>query len=316
MNITIRIPSRIRNRNDLAWFIPSWAQNTARVDANRAIGMCNATHHVYYIQGMSHWSFPELNIYAQQHTEKTGNFSKFGYFTIEPPLHDKSLYSAARQGIFSFDVTFMRRSDVWRPYSTHHSLWTAARHAARKRLQRNDQNIHDWTIGVYVSNCVRARVNIIKKLVKLQHSTNLTVQSFGKCETTPTLRNYTRMPKLMTCTSHTFVLAVENSLCEDYITEKLQNAVECGAIPIILSHKNIPAYNELFGDFPSVDMGMQSEAQLTTILRTLAQPMNYRIALQRWFVNKTQTIPSPPFHCAWFNVKPVQRVLQPPRCTT
>ena len=64
----------------------------------------------------------------------------------------------------------------------------------------------------------------------------------------------------MTCHEHRFMLAIEDSMCEDYVTEKLMSAVSCGAVPIVASYRGVPNYDELFGPFPRIELRLRWQA--------------------------------------------------------
>ena len=82
-----------------------------------------------------------------------------------------------------------------------------------------------------VSNCnaYNGRQNLMKELMK-----KVTVDSYGQC-----LKNKYSHPSehmkgnIELFTKYKFVIAIENSNCEDYVTEKLVHAVASGSIPIV-----------------------------------------------------------------------------------
>ena len=113
----------------------------------------------------------------------------------------------------------------------------------------------------------------------------------------------------------------------------------CGTVPLIWSRQGVPAYESLFGKFPSVDIGKLTPsgpsaakrgndkpsaagrlAELTRTLRRLAEPDAYRDLIRGWLAPFDATRYDPPsFHCAWFAAaermwRTPKQALAQPRC--
>jgi hypothetical protein len=84
------------------------------------------------------------------------------------------------------------------------------------------------------SNAYNGRHVIIKQLMSY-----IKIDSHGKC-----LNNIqtSKQPNSVLYSSYKFVIAMENSNCEDYISEKLIEALSSTSIPIIAGRNNKPDY--------------------------------------------------------------------------
>lgn len=91
-----------------------------------------------------------------------------------------------------------------------------------------------------LSNChaFNAREKFVSKLMKL-----INVDSYGFCLRNKHTHTSNRMQgNIELFSKYKFVIAIENSNCEDYITEKLVHAVASGSIPIVAGKDNKPNY--------------------------------------------------------------------------
>ncbi|KII68370.1 Alpha-(1,3)-fucosyltransferase 6 [Thelohanellus kitauei] len=84
-----------------------------------------------------------------------------------------------------------------------------------------------------ISNC-DSRNTIRLKYIK-DVNKYFPVVGYGRCFN----RMIGKSAQLEWCKTYKFYISFENSICEDYITEKYSNAIKCGTIPIVMS----PKYN-------------------------------------------------------------------------
>lgn len=135
-----------------------------------------------------------------------------------------------------------------------------SRHIYKPRI---DTNINrKWTIGYCASNKVQIREDMFNKFVKkLGHEK---CRSFGTCygsyknTNQSTGGDYQGDSLIAQYRKCKFVLAMENSKRDGYVTEKIVNAFYSGAIPIYWGSSNI---SDLFNkdafinvdDFPNLD---------------------------------------------------------------
>ena len=164
---------------------------------------------------------------------------------------------------FDLSMTFDFESDIFWPYLTDDVIQSLY----QKEPQYNFTQKSDLTDGVMVawigSNCGahNGRQIYLKELFG-----KIKVDSFGKClNNKPFPAEYQKMGRDEGVTGiaakYKFYLAVENSNCKDYITEKLQNAILATSIPIVFSVNNTPDYTKFLpkhsfiniADFESAD---------------------------------------------------------------
>jgi len=91
--------------------------------------------------------------------------------------------------------------------------------------------IKDAPIVWVLSNCgaFNEREKYVEQLMKI-----IKVDSFGRCLRNRNDHTQTRMSgNVELYSKYKFVIAIENSNCEDYVTEKLVHAVASGSIPIV-----------------------------------------------------------------------------------
>lgn len=110
-----------------------------------------------------------------------------------------------------------------------------------KRKLRNKNTAAAW----FVSNCnaTSNRSNYIDELLRELHILEHDIDIYGECGQL----NCTRDDMVQQCYAKIeadfyFYLAFENSFCEDYVTEKILNALEHFSIPIVYGGANYSRY--------------------------------------------------------------------------
>lgn len=110
-----------------------------------------------------------------------------------------------------------------------------------KRKLRNKNTAAAW----FVSNCnaTNNRSNYIDKLSTELSLLELSIDIYGDCGN----YNCTRDDMVQQCfakieTDFYFYLAFENSFCEDYVTEKILNALEHFSVPVVYGGGNYTRY--------------------------------------------------------------------------
>ena len=103
-----------------------------------------------------------------------------------------------------------------------------------------DKKTNDAPVVWIISNCVayNGRQNYMKKLMSL-----VKIDSYGACLNNKVTHTADRMKgNIELFARYKFVIAIENSNCEDYVTEKLVHAIASGSIPIVAGKDNKPDY--------------------------------------------------------------------------
>ncbi|XP_072908310.1 alpha-(1,3)-fucosyltransferase 7 isoform X1 [Hemitrygon akajei] len=209
--------------------------------------------------------FHRANVVAFHHRELQNNISnlphqkrphnqKWLWVSLESPSNTKGIHHL--NGLFNWTMTYKRDSDIFIPYG--HLM---------KRSQHTDVSIPEksflatWVISNYHRKSWRAEVH-------LNLSKYMQIDIYGK-----SVKKY--LPKsllLPTISKYAFYLAFENSIHEDYITEKLwRNSFMAGSVPVVLGpprvnyEKFIPSDSFIHvNDFPSVE-------ELASFLKNLWQ---------------------------------------------
>jgi hypothetical protein len=103
-----------------------------------------------------------------------------------------------------------------------------------------EKKTNDAPIVWIISNCnaFNGREKYIKNLMTL-----VKIDSYGACLNNKMTHTADRMKgNIELFTRYKFVIVIENSNCEDYVTEKLVHAVASGSIPIVAGKDNKPDY--------------------------------------------------------------------------
>lgn len=141
----------------------------------------------------------------------------------------------------------------------------------RKLLAEKERDVA-W----FVSNC--NSVSGRERLARQLQEAGLQVDIYGKCGNLkcPVGDWDACLQKLR---KYRFYLAFENSLCEDYVTEKSVNALSGGAVPVVLSGANLTRFLPP-GSYVDVQGGVHG-ADLARVLRKLSTPEEY-VKLHSW----------------------------------
>ncbi|XP_067839930.1 4-galactosyl-N-acetylglucosaminide 3-alpha-L-fucosyltransferase 9-like [Heptranchias perlo] len=167
-------------------------------------------------------------------------FQKWVWMNLESPTHSPK--KTGLDQLFNLTLTYRRGADIEVPYGS----LTMTTDPLPFKLP-NKSNLTCWVVSNWNSNYVRVKYyNEFKKYIKI----NTYGRAFGG-----RLSDENLFPTISKCK---FYLAFENSIHEDYITEKLYNALLAGTVPVVLGppRKNyenyIPADTFIHvDDFPS-----------------------------------------------------------------
>lgn len=279
--------------NDL---LMSMTQALVPADTTSIIESCNTTHSIQYVYFGHAYSnrsnavhvyrfyAPHYRIPVVQNLSHTNLF-----FTLEPPSYLPFSYIPSRMG-YSGIVSFRESDTIFRPILP-------------KRLYHPVFDPKRNSIGMWVDNCRSVhRTTIMKTLL----NSNLNVMSMGTC-----LKNNNQENKRLnneSCSRHRIMLAVEHSVCENWISPNFVNALRCGAIPLVYTKMNIPSYPK---GIPFINAA--NSRWMTWVNRIMTNDTYYKQFVGRV---KEHHILQPNFHCQWFNVKKQTRIIHWPACRT
>nr|XP_053630708.1 alpha-(1,3)-fucosyltransferase C-like [Cherax quadricarinatus] len=235
-----------------------------------------------------------------------------------------SLYN----GLFNWTMTYRRDSDIPYPYGRANALSSSpltpspsplpssTTEKPKKNYAAGKTKMAAW----FVSNCFthsrrEKLVNFMKKFIP--------VDVYGKCGPLKCSRDTTSLCYELLEKDYKFYFSFENSLCKDYVTEKLFSVLRYNVVPVVLGlgdyahivpphsyinvldfsnlqslanylkylNNNDTAYNEYFKwkDHYSVDDGWSSTAQnfceLCKKLHNDTVPKTYQ-DIRKWFMSQ------------------------------
>lgn len=167
---------------------------------------------------------PEVFSLMQPHQQKA-------LFVLEPDL---SLPSTERRiGPFHMLVSYSRHSDVKIEYTRSILIPEGLPDLTKKTKKA--------LAAAFISNCdkngdARYRLDYLKEL-----SVHMDVDSYGSCHHTPGLPNNVKDIKEIADQYH-YILVFENSILDDYVTDKFYDSLGTDAIPVYLGAPNVAEY--------------------------------------------------------------------------
>ncbi|XP_069692392.1 alpha-(1,3)-fucosyltransferase C-like isoform X2 [Periplaneta americana] len=171
---------------------------------------------------------------------------RYVFFTLESPAtnsYDLKPYN----DFFNWTMTYRRDSDIWRPYG-----FLAEKEYAP--AEPPDPSIPVWRKPVFGRDVLKFNISEKTKLVawfvsqcqtpsqREQYVAELSkfipVDVYGNCGNLKCdRRNESKCNELLRST-YKFYLAFENSLCNDYVTEKFFRALRYNVVPIVYGGAN------------------------------------------------------------------------------
>jgi len=192
------------------------------------------------------------------------------FFSQEPPtMDDWPLRTPEYLRLFDYAMTYRRDSDFPVPY-VGADLDDVVRHPIRVPLAEKERAA---PIAWVQSNCrsFSHREEYMRELMAL-----VPVHSFGRClrnqpwPRAPTASGGTRpLTNAEVFARYRFAIVAENSACDDYVTEKLLNALDATVVPIVAGPRaQYAAY--LPAPDVAIYMDEHSPAELAALVRRLA----------------------------------------------
>lgn len=131
------------------------------------------------------------------------------------------------------------------------------------------------------SNAHNGRAEFVKKLMSY-----ISIDSLGYCLNSKQIPRDKSNSQIYS--TYKFVLVIENSNCEDYVTEKLIQAFQSTSIPIVASRNNKPDYTKFAPQHSYINVYDYSS------IKELVDYLNYLLRNETayneylWFRQKTQ----------------------------
>jgi len=200
--------------------------------------------------------------------------------------------------------SYRSSSDIFSPYRylgpfLNHLLFRESGEE-HHTIERSRSKLAIWVQRMCEAHNGRERY--VKELMRYMQ-----IDSFGKCLHNVGNRTIPRKPRsalIRVASQYKFYFAIENSNCVDYITEKLNTAIESGAVPVVFAPNNVPDYRKILpsgsyvnlADFSSVKeaaaylLRVASDDKLYKSFRWFDDlDENKRVALKQAFMKKWPT---------------------------
>ncbi|CAH1801061.1 unnamed protein product [Owenia fusiformis] len=150
-------------------------------------------------------------------------------YTEEPPTIMNPKNTKQFNDVFNWTITYRSDSDILNPYGQ------LAKKKMDFNLTKNFARGKDKLIAWFVSDCKTQskREVIVRELQK-----HIPVDIFGACGSLKCPRKSEANCSRMLESRYKFYLSFENSLCVEYVTEKLWKVLKLDIIPIVLGGAN------------------------------------------------------------------------------
>ena len=149
------------------------------------------------------------------------------FYTKEPPprIYGYDEFIPYSRFLFNWTMTYKFSSDIRQSYF----FIVPGKFKNGYDSNKNYLENRTKTAIAFISNCKPQRLDAVRKLKKY-----IDVDVYGKCGKPCKPNCFSLLPK------YKFYLAFENSICEDYITEKTyKNSLKNEIVPVIISGANL-----------------------------------------------------------------------------
>ncbi len=145
-----------------------------------------------------------------------------GWIMESPAWQEYMLDHSTMANYFNWTMTYRWDSDIVRPYGYIKPIGNVPLHPSENQMERNlsEVNYADGKTKMvtwFVSNC-NSKSNRNEMVKELQKHINVDV--YGDCGTMTCSRKIEGDCREMAAKNYKFYLSLENSLCQDYVTEK------------------------------------------------------------------------------------------------
>lgn len=201
----------------------------------------------------------EYDIYADFVPTNRSSNQIYIFSSQESPQHTRDL-SGFKENFYNWTMTYRLDSDISRAYGFINKIPRNYKLPKKEEIENRPKKIV-WL----VSNCATksGRSILYKKLRKY-----IDIDVFGKCGN----RTFCTKDDPVGCydyleKNYKFYLSFENSICEDYITEKMYNILDRNLVPIVYGGAN---YSKLAPPNSVIDVtDFKTVKQLASFLKRL-----------------------------------------------
>ena len=206
-------------------------------------------------------------------------FQKWVLALKESPMHTYVNFDKHRW-LFNITMTYKRSSDV--PWEYGHCYAKNEMEVHTNNPERNLAAGKKHLIGWFVTNCGAhsRRQRYVHELMK-----HINVHKYGCGDKYSCPKSKKNLCDKMLNTSYKFYLSFENSLCEDYVTEKTFRILALNVVPVVLGHSN---YSDMLPPHSFIDVrDYESPKELADYLTMLSKNCTLYNEYFRW--RKTYT---------------------------
>ena len=151
----------------------------------------------------------------------------WAFFNLEPPHKQSNL--ARWNDIFNWSISYRQDSTVFVPFGTYTHLSAEEKLiASKERANRNYARGKKYNISLTSSNCYN---DARRYRLAAEINRHIKVDMFGKCNDKVCIFNTPECDEKLKL--YKFHLALENSYCKDYFSEKFWETFEKDVIPIV-----------------------------------------------------------------------------------
>ncbi|KAL7633869.1 UNVERIFIED_CONTAM: hypothetical protein RMT77_015830 [Armadillidium vulgare] len=190
-------------------------------------------------------AFLKGHIYHLPYEETRSPEQIYIFYSMEPPTKlDQEYISAVPKNYFNWTMGYRRDSDIFEPFGI-----VNPKHQKSERNVVNyltEEELEKKKLLIWIgSACYKHQPFIRENFVELIKK-EFRLDIFGRCGQTcddySGLNIYGNIiggnPCDQRIPNYAFYLAVENSLCDDYVTEKIYKAWHFGVIPVVIGKVN------------------------------------------------------------------------------
>lgn len=208
---------------------------------------------------------------------------KWVYWNFEPPPRIRPLVHM--NGVFNWTMTYRSDSDIFEPYGriTQHKINPHYDFEKLKQTWRSKSTLAVWAVSH--CNVDSRREEYVRELRKFA-----TIDIYGKCGTKICPKDNRRGCYQMFSRKYFFHLSFENSICTEYVTEKLFNVLEYDIVPVVLGGANYTAVAPP-GSFIDA-LSFKSPKHLAEYLKEVSRDFSLYRKYHRWKKKHTVVINS------------------------
>ena len=266
----IKRSSKINNRSPKVILLWTWLFRLRWPQFKPLACDCDITSDRSYLTSASAvvFHFRDLNIREIPERNYIGNenigLQKFVLMNHEPPyltFSNHDLNYDAVDDLIDWTMTYRRDSDIYAPYGRIIKRGIGVKYEFNISLFNQKKNDAAW----FVSNCETEgrREDYVDELRKY-----MTVDIYGACGEHKCSRSVYKECYEMVEKEYKFYLAFENSVCKDYISEKLFRILNYDVVPVVYGDSN--AYKEILPKDSYIDARKFAPKALVSYLEIVA----------------------------------------------